>query len=150
MSKSGSSAGAGSLGNWTTANWASDHGTSSSGKEGSAVKSIQAGAGSESLTTADSWTGVGSQSLTYHRQSGSHFLRNWMSSDKSLATSSETSPGDPSPPVVEVTADTSPPQNRSVLDQPDGLPGGQLIQVKIRRRLLTQLRQGLISEPDAQ
>ena len=123
-------------------------GTFFSVKEGSsAVKSSWAGAGSESLTTTDKWAGAGSQSLTTAADSqGAVCSRNQTTSDKSRATSSETSPGDPSSLGVEVTADASPAganslKSRSAANWPDSLPGGRIIQVKIRCRLLTQLEQ---------
>ena len=136
----GGSAGAGSLGDWTAVNQASGHATSSSGKEGSsAVKSSRAGAGPESLTTADSWAGVGSQSLTTAAISSG----NRTSSGTSRAMSSESSPADPSPTGVEVTVDAGAgsPKNRSAADRPEGLPWGRIVQVKIRHSLLTKLRQ---------
>ena len=74
-SKNGGSAGDVCLGDQTAVNRASGHGTSSSGKEGSfAVKFSWAGAGSESLTTANSQGGVGSQSYgnwqSWHNRQG--------------------------------------------------------------------------------
>ena len=88
-SKSGASAGAVSLGDRTAANWASGHRTSSSRKEGySAVKSSRVRAGSENLTTVDSWAGVGSQSLTTAKSQGAISSGNWTSSDNSRDQSS--------------------------------------------------------------
>ena len=58
----------------------------------------------------------------------------------------ETSPRDPSPSGIEVTADASPAgagalQNWSAVDCPDCFPGGRIFQVKIRHRLFTHLQQ---------
>ena len=101
------------------------------------MKSSRAGASSESLTTTDSRAGAGSQSLTTADSQGAVCSRNQMTSGKSRATSSETSPGDPSSLGVDVTLDASPAgasltESRSAMNRPDGLPGGRIIQVKIR------------------
>ena len=94
-SKSASLAGVGSLGDQTTAIRTPGSGTSSSGKEvASAVKTSRAGAGSESLTTADSRAGAGSQRLIAADSQGAVSFGNRTSSDNSQSTNSETSPAD--------------------------------------------------------
>ena len=140
-------AGAGS-GSLTTADsW------TGAGSQSLTTADSRAGVGSQSLTTADSRAGVGSQSLTVREPFSAG---NQMSSDKSWATGSETSPGDPSASGVEVT----------VVHRRTGLPRTNLMASQGGDRSFRWRsdavwfhncsswqswhdRHGLISEPDA-